>query len=503
MPKLLALEWDAREARVAVAQTRGKEIALEEAFAVDLTTPTGQLEDGDVGERIAAALAAHQVGRAEALVALGRANIELRQMTVPPAPPDELPEMVRFQALRQFTAISADWPLDYVPLHSGEDDNVHVLAAAISPELVEQIRTSCQASELVPKRLVLRPFAAASLLCRHDRGTRQPPRLMVDILTDEADLTVLVDEQVVLMRTVRLPAGDRTASGDDSVGTVQSKSLIGQIRRTIAAAQNQMGGRRVEQIVVCGDGSDQETLRAHLQSELPYDVEMFDPFEQVQKRKDLQRPEHAGRFTPLIGMLQDEAAGSAHALDFLHPRKKPEPPSRGRLHALIGTAAATLCVAAVVLVWLQFSAKKEKIAALTRRSAELVKEVEQANGQIADFDRIKAFRDSDYVWLDELYKLCDTLPQAEDLLVSRLSVGTRTPQGGQIDISGFTDETSAIGRIDDALRSEGRQVVSASSGRDLRRTDYQWAFKKMVVLKPHSELVPADAADESTNEEGE
>ena len=77
------------------------------------------------------------------------------------------------------------------------------------------------------------------------RARRSPARLMVDLLADEADLTVLVNEQVALMRTVRLSAAD-----DDA----QAKALLGEIRRTIAAAQNQLGGRRIEKVILCGRG---------------------------------------------------------------------------------------------------------------------------------------------------------------------------------------------------------------------------------------------------------
>ena len=36
MSRLLALEWDGREARVAIGRSRGKDLVLEQAFAVDL-----------------------------------------------------------------------------------------------------------------------------------------------------------------------------------------------------------------------------------------------------------------------------------------------------------------------------------------------------------------------------------------------------------------------------------------------------------------------------------
>ena len=299
-------------------------------------------------------------------------------MNLPPAPAAELPELVRFQALRQFTTISADWPLDFVPLQSGEAESSSVLAAAISPDLVKQICTTCQASELTPKRLVLRPFAAASLLRRSAPGG--PPRLMVDILTDEADLSVLDGEQLVLMRTVRLPAAH--ANDEDDAGVTQRRALIGQIRRTIAAAQNQMRSKRVELIVVCGDGRDQAALKEQLEAELDYQVQAFDPFQRVRQARSLTAPDHTGRFTPLIGMLLDEADGSAHAIDFLHPRKKPEPPNRRRQHALMGTAAAAVCLAAALLLWLHIRGQDEQIAELTAQSNSLSEQVSQAQGLI-------------------------------------------------------------------------------------------------------------------------
>lgn len=76
MARFLALEWDNREARVAVASSRGSEIHLEHALSVPLAQPDGE-EKSDAspeatGERIAAAMAAARIKLSEALVAVGR-----------------------------------------------------------------------------------------------------------------------------------------------------------------------------------------------------------------------------------------------------------------------------------------------------------------------------------------------------------------------------------------------------------------------------------------------
>ena len=205
MSKLLALEWDAHEARIVSARTRGKDVVVEEAFTVALgpRDPGETFADPDVGARIASALAARDIGRCDALLAVGRSSIELRNLQVPPSPPEELPDLVRFQAMREFSAIGEDWPLDFVHVDTGQnEESLTVLAAAISSELLQQLTDTCQAADVVPQHIVLRPFAAASLLGRQNRDDGRC-RLMVDVLQSEADLTVLVDGNVVLMRTVR------------------------------------------------------------------------------------------------------------------------------------------------------------------------------------------------------------------------------------------------------------------------------------------------------------
>ena len=104
-----------------------------------------------VGQRIGTALAARGLGRIDTLVAVGRSNVELRQLTVPPAPDDELPQMVHFQALREFNALEEDWPLDFMPLDDASDQPRNVLAAAIDPARVAQIEATCQAAGLKPR----------------------------------------------------------------------------------------------------------------------------------------------------------------------------------------------------------------------------------------------------------------------------------------------------------------------------------------------------------------
>ena len=56
---------------------------------------------------LAEALQRRGLAKAEAIVLIGRAAVELKQLQLPPAPDDELPDMVRFLAQREFHALAA------------------------------------------------------------------------------------------------------------------------------------------------------------------------------------------------------------------------------------------------------------------------------------------------------------------------------------------------------------------------------------------------------------
>ena len=121
-------------------------------------------------------------------------------------------------------------------------------------------------------RLVLRPFAAAALL--KDQLDDGKCRMIVDLLRDEADLTVLIGPQVIFPRTVRLPAINDA--------DVLARTLLAEGRRTMIAAQNQLGGRRVEEVVIFGDGQHHSALKQLLEKELSLTVRLVDPFERVE-----------------------------------------------------------------------------------------------------------------------------------------------------------------------------------------------------------------------------
>ena len=488
MPRLLALEWDAKEARAVVARTRGGGVAVEHALAIALPQREGAAaSEAEIGAAIGRALTALGVSRAETLVAVGRSSIELKFLSTPPAPPEELPDLVRFQALRQFTSLADDWPLDFVPLSPNADGGSNVLAAAISPELVQQIRQTASAANLTLSRLVLRPFAAASLL--KSAAADGKCRMAVDLLGDDADLTVMIGEQVIFPRTVRLPATTEPE--------ILARALIGEGRRTMIAAQNQLGGRRVEEVVIFGDGQDHATLKELLEKELERPIKVVDPFELVEWDSSARgkKPEFPGRFAPLLGMLVDEASGAAHSIDFLHPRKKPAPPNQRRTLAIAAAAVAAFVLLGLGAISWQLRSLDAQIRTLQTQRADQEKLSKAGNKPRKDAETLDRFAAADVTWLDELRHLSDRFPPAGTAQVSDLSANFDPKGGGKVTVAGMADQESRIADIGAKVRDANHKVNTSGAQLDLKATgNLRIRFAETVAISlPNSDAAPAAA----------
>jgi Tfp pilus assembly PilM family ATPase len=488
MPRLLALEWDAKEARVVIARTRaGGGISVEQALAIPLPQREGgAASEAEIGAALASALAPHGAARSETLVAVGRSSIELKFLSTPPAPPEELPDLVRFQAMRQFTSLGEDWPLDFVPLSPNADGGSNLLAAAISPELVQQIRQTCEAGSLRLANLVLRPFAAAALI--KSDATDDNCRMMVDLLADEADLTVLIGEQVIFPRTVRLPTGVEPE--------VLARATLGEARRTIIAAQNQLGGRRVEEVVIFGDGLHHSSVKQLLEKELSLPVRLIDPFEKVEwVDPRAKKPEFPGTFAPLLGMLLDESGTASHAIDFLHPRKRPPPPNRRRTAIIAAAAiAAVLLLGFVVLQW-QLRSLDHQIRTLTVERVSKEKAAKASAKPRDDVDKLDRFARADVTWLDALERMSKKAPPPTELLVEDFTATYVPAGGGKVTINGLTDNEARIRKIEETIRSANHKVVSSDIHIDPEAANLKWRFKQEITVVPgDEETAPAAPA---------
>lgn len=495
MSQLLALEWNDREARAAVASQRGGRFVIEQAFAIPL--PSASHEEGSpeqgLGPLIAEALAARGVGQLDALVAVGRGSVELRQLQLPAAPDDELPGMVRLRAMLEFNELDETWPLDFVPIDGADKSHRDVLAAAIAPAAIERIKAVCQQGGLRIQRVLLRSCAAAAFLARVRLAQPGQVQLMVELFSDRADLTAVVDGRVLLPRTVRL--------GSDVSQSVVLQGLSPEIRLTAAAVQNQFGGRQVARIVLCGQGETDAAFAREIEKAVGIHTALLDPFAGMELGPPLLEspPDHPGRFAAVLGMLSAECEGTPHAIDFLHPRQTVVSANPRKKWALAATFAVLLVLAYFVYGRLAYRQLYDEVCQLEARSADADSILRAAGSRnLAAAAEMARWADGEVVWLDRLRELSEDFPPADSAVVGHLtltcqsdrSTGTlssvRASAGPEIlarmHVEGQARDSKAVTKMEQGFGAHGRRLESSKTHEDRSLPPYTLKFRATVQL---------------------
>ncbi len=487
MARILAVDWDLREARCVLASATREKVAVLLAASVPLVDVAegGGDSHPDVSGSLRAALADRRLGRGAVVVGVNRASVELMNFTLPPAKDAELAELVLNQALRESQSLDDAAALDFLAMSDNPREPRPVMAAVLSAEQRERIEATCAGAGLKPTRIVLRPLAAASLFAR-----TAPPSdracLLVNLVADEADVTVLSEGRVVFLRTVRLP--------EDAAEAVAAQRLSAEIARTLVVAQQgPLGGSAVERAFIYAGPEENQALLDQLSAELSIPVSSLDPF-QGMEAAGVEPPGSPGRFASLLGMVWDEAHG-AHAIDFLHPRRPPRPPN-WRRH-LLGAAAAVALVACTG-GYLYRGAIQDEDANNAALRDELKASQDALNRQAPQRDLARALRQWDaneVVWLDEFRDLARRFPPSRDAMLLRLSFGPGRSGAASIEFAGLARDPAIIDQLNRNLSDESWRLRVKRVGTQPQGKDYAADFEASIELVPRNKERYRDTAE--------
>jgi Tfp pilus assembly PilM family ATPase len=486
MTRLLAVDWDRREARCVLAATSGKTfkvLSVGSAPLVDVAEGGGSYSD--IGGSLRAALDEQHAGRAVTLVGIDRASVDLMNFTLPPAKDSELPELVVNQAMRESQLAGDDALVDFTACSDDPTEPRPVIAAVLGPQQHQRVQEACAAASLRAQRIVLRPLAAASLFLQTSPNT-EDVCLLVNVLAEEADLTVVGDGKPQFLRTVRFPGG----LDEDSI----AGRLSGEIHRTLLVAQQGvLGGRSVDRLVVFGGRNEHATLCSRLGEDLSLPVTVLDPFKAAGVPGGL-APEHPGRFASLLGMLLDESAGRRHAMDFLHPKRPPKPVDRRRPILAAAGLLAALLLGIGYQTWSEISELDDANEELAQQLRELDGLVKKSAEHRQLVEAVRQWKASEVNWLDEFRDLSLRLPSSRDVIISRITMTPARNGGGQLHLSGLVRDPLVVAEIERRLRDAQHRDVR--SDRILPRSGeaYTRTFEVSATVVPRSKDEYAAAA---------
>ena len=481
MGKILAIDWDRHQLRYVLAMTGRRSVKVLAAAAVPMLMTQGEddpEERPDPAGTMRAKLG-RKASRLPALVGVDRASIETMTLTLPPATDDELPELVLNQAMRDSPSVTEETPLDFLPQSDDPTEPREVLVATLAANAMSQIKQACAEAGIKPIRMLMRPYASASLFLRSELAETGEASLLVNLVGDEVDLTVVAKGKIVFTRTARIPHSNDQAETDQRV--------LAEIGRTLMVAmQHQIGDQAVARICFCGSQGDHEELenKAAEQFELP--VVVFDPFDAVEIARRAV-PAESGAFTSLLGMLLDEAHQAKHAIDFLNPRQVPKPPDRRRLYA----AVAALLIIGGMYMWDEQSKELEKldatIATLTQKHNEAKQEATVADWQIKQAGAIRAWLSSEVNWLDEVRDMSVRFPSGQDMVVLRMNLAPgRGGRGGAVTFSGLARDPRILIGMEKEMRDSGNDISSKRLQQRGSGGDLAWSFETSMTMAPRT-----------------
>ena len=462
---IVALQFEEDQILVASARITGTQAELSHLFAIPLDG-----KDIDAGEALKAQLSTHGLTRSDTIVVVSRADAEMREIMIPPAPNNELPEMVRLIARSEFATLNENWSLDFVPLSDDESVQRTVLAMGISPDLQTQIDSVTEPSGLKIKHIVLRPYATIDLVKK--KILDDQARLIVDPNGDTTDMTIVEGAKLLATRTVRIP------SSYDA--NQRSESLLSEVRRTLASSRKMLGEKKVSSILMFAEEKENKPLAGNLKNHLDLEIEFLNPLTEAHATSALQTPEQIERYAALLGSLKQQGSPATHAIDFVNPRKTiVVKPDYSKWYLYGGLALAAMLLAMLTCWWVLSSQAKEnreldkKLTALKDKNNGVGghQKVDQVLGEIEKIDR---WVQNDVNWLEELYQYTERALTPDDSIVDLFDAeaSTRSKQPPRVVVKTRFSKIQKESELIESLNQRPFVVSYTRGGNDYGDEDY-------------------------------
>ncbi len=441
---------------------------------------------------LAKQLKAHQLSSFQLLIGLPRSQVDMLTLHLPPASTAELPEIVRNEVTRQLADLTEDSPIDFgLPKAPTENQPQTVEAAALRSETFELVNAVCEQLQQKPAQIVVRSLAIASLLVRQIRNL-PPHSLLLNLLPSTADVSVLAGRHITFTRSVHLSIDP---DGQPDIG-----HLADEIRRTLFVAPRQATSSaseagEVEHVYMFADLDRNSTFVKQLADELQLTVSLLDPLADIEVPEG-PRPEQTHRYAALIGMIRDYVDGTT-TIDLAHPKQPPPPPRWGRKAAIYGLAGlvALSIVGAVLKREVNQAAEvAESLATDVDSNRELLKKL---RGKTAVLDAVQRWQQSEINWLDELRRLSDRFPPADQAVVQRISMAPSAAARSIITMSVRVQDPSIIARLEQDLRNEAHQVSSQRISQSDPNQEFSTQFETSVIVTPPTLVPPAQSTPNS------
>ena len=537
MPHWIATSWDKYQILILTAKTKKGKAFYEKAVRILPDMPAGKsTAQTDVvpeftPEMVKAKLRhfvqQERLGKYDTVVVMGRDDVEVRPMVFPPVPNDEIPDLAKFQASKEFTEYDQTASLDYVLFDGAKKDKRHILAASLTKSRRDVVEDVIAGAGLDLQRIVLGPCESAkrfaTLTVQQRTGGAGKTTLLVEMDELSATLVLLYRGQPAFVRTAHFQKSVWTEleqvnkkQFENADELSQWKWLTSEFKRTIVAAINDVPSEKIDEIVLCGVGERYEKLMVLLEESIAVPVSLFNVWRFENRDGEIKNhlPVFEEQFLPLIGALTATLAEKPNALDFKNPKRKPEKHTNRNLVTAIVAVCVLLVIATGGWGFLRRMAIEEEWKQVQNEKNELVKATarhDQLEAQIKEITKWK--QNGEVNWLEQLEWLSNNMLRSQDVIVTG-SLSLSAPVNNTTSTIRFYANTrgqAIVPQLENSLRDDTHKVLSPKLTPSQDRTYTHTADITVQIVPPPKKTPPppataklADVAQpEKTDEAGE
>jgi hypothetical protein len=451
MATWVAITWENDRLLFLSASTTGRAVIFDYAAALDDPKKLGEL------------ISQYRLGKAETIVLLNRSDVEVRPMVCPPVPMDELPDLIKFQATKEFNHYDINAPVDFFVTNKLENvsrstlfpavkstDSAsaadgapkHILASTLRLDTFQKIKTFCEEHNLVLRHIVLRPCATAALWRQSGNAAPNRSTLLVELSKNEASQTVVFQGEPVFMRSPKITRPHDVSTPDFAA------RILAELKRTRIAVRNEIQGIDVDDIVLCGSGKMFESLAEQLTKGLETTVRLFDPL----KGLTVKAREADEQYAALFGAIQQVFRKEQLQIDFCNPKKRAEDTSKRNLFTGIAVAAILLVIGLFGYVVYSRMTLNKEVAELKQEFAELRKTAGTVMEQKKQLDEIDKWLADDVNWFKQLGWLSENALSSEDMMIRNLDFAS-SASGGTIRFVALLRNQSLVASMQERFRN--------------------------------------------------
>jgi hypothetical protein len=467
MADYLALDWDDQRLVGVAAHVASKSVTVR--AVLDFQWAEGELpseQPAAAGKRLKAELENASISPAPVIVSLPREEAVVRLLELPECTDDELPELVRFQAVTRSALPLEKLLLDYLPLPALKDaPGRRVWMATIGKPLVERVETLLSAAGLEATAIRLSSLGAAELIAHQSGATAaasDPAILIVSCVDMRVEITAIWQQRIVLMHAATLSSHDPPEA--------QLSQILAETARSTVALSQAAPGLQVGSGWLIGPRAAESPLAEALAERVGFKFHVLtDPATTPGVTAD---GSAAIARSPLawapVGLLLSQAGQRVESVDFLHPRRQHPKPDRRKLYMVLGAAAAVLLLAGLWIaiqnrVWhlddeiASIEASNKKAQDLLKKNATLI----ETAGSVDDWTQ----RDID--WLEQFRVIEGAKGGADKLYLTTFDANLATRDKLAVIVAaGRARVASEVDDFEDKLHAMGYGILPKEISED-------------------------------------